>query len=373
MNDPIIPQGFKPASQAPAAPAAPAEPVAPAPDPTPAAPAPEPAPAPTPPAAPVAPAATVPDSPAAPPAPNPFEVASAGRVKSAEEFQAFLDKAAALEQKAQELEGKLALDPFGGNEYAKKVAELAKNGATPEELANFAKMQTLDLGKLDPLQAVRMAVQSDNPSWDAAMVDAYMANNLNLKAYVEGDGSDASPLDRVALSTAYRSAVDALGKMKVAAATPPSVEGQLAQQQAAAARLQSVSTVVQSVAGSLKSLKIGEGESGFEFPVDATILNNVLPVIAKQLADANVPIDPNLAVTADQQLRQIVWATQGEKILTAAIKNAESRTREKVVLEMSGQQPKSPSGQQPVGDPKAAKTRPDPMKLIFQAGTQPVL
>lgn len=350
----ITPPGFVPASDAPPAPAPSPDPVAPPID-TP------PAPADTPPA-PIEPSTPV------VPEPNPFEVASNGRVKSAEELAALIQERETLQQKALDLEAKVAQDPFGGNALAKKFAELAGQGAKVEELANFVQLQTLDVAKMEPLDAIRLSVKTSNPGWDAAMVDAYMADTLKLSAYIDGDGKDASPLDRVMLSNATKEAQANLEKLKVQSETPSSVAEVQRQQQLMAAREQSVSTVLQSVAGSLKTIKVGEGDSAFDFQIDPSVLNMAIPNMVKQFASGGQPVNESMAGAAAQQLKALVFATQGEKIVQAAIKNAESRTREKVVLEMSnGQVPGNISNPKPAPKPDAGPW-PDPSQLILRSG-----
>ena len=350
MTNLILPPGFEPATAADKVPAPAPDPVAPPVD-TPQDPPPS---DPVPPAEPVV------------PAPNPFEVASNGRVKTPEELTALIQERETLHQKALDLEGKLAIDPFGGNALAKKFAELAGQGAKVEELANFVQLQTLDVAKMDPLDAIRLSVKTLNSGWDAPMVDAYMADSLKLSAYI--DGSEPSPLDRVMLSNATREAQSNLEKLKVQSETPASVADVQRQQQMMAAREQSVSTVLQSVAGSLKTLKIGDGPDAFDFQVDESVFQMALPNLVKQFSSSNGQIDQAMAGAAQQQLEALVFATQGKKIVQAAIKNAESRTREKVVLEMSnGNAPQNTPNPKPA--PKQdAGAWPDPSELILRPG-----
>lgn len=357
MADFILPPGFVPASAAPPAPAPAPESVVPPVD--------------TPPAptdtGQTPPAPIEPSTPAVPDT-NPFEVASNGRVKSAEELAALIQEREMLQQKALDLEAKVAQDPFGGNALAKKFAELAGQGAKVEELANFVQLQTLDVAKMEPLDAIRLSIKTSNPGWDAAMVDAYMADTLKLSAYIDGDGKDASPLDRVMLSNATKEAQANLEKFKVQSETPSSVAEVQRQQQLMAAREQSVSTVLQSVAGSLKTIKVGEGDSAFDFQVDQSVLNMAIPNMVKQFAAGGQPVNESMAGAAAQQLKALVFATQGEKIVQAAIKNTESRTREKVVLEMSnGQVPGNTSNPKPAPKQDAGPW-PDPSQLILRSG-----
>lgn len=374
MSDPILPKGFVPASAP--APSAPAP--VPQPDPTPTPqlePTPiepaatAPAPAPTPDTRPAIAEPVIDDSVIA----KALEVASGGKLTSkdalAEALKRF-DEYVALQAKAGELEAKLQVDPFNGNSLAKKFAELATSGASTSELASFVQLQTLDLEKMPPLDAIRMSVQMQNPDWDAAMVDAYLADDLKLANFIEGDQDSVTPKDRVALSQAKNSAINFLSDRKVKAEVPASLEQQNAARIQQEARFTAVKNVADSVAGSFKAMKIGEGDLAFEFPVPDAFRAFAADAVSKMVAPSSAQIDNQLPGAIADQMQRMFVAAHFPQILAAHAKHVESIVREQTVKAQAGADPSTGrvvAKPAPEGQKKGLEGM-DPRNLLLRAG-----
>lgn len=370
-NDLILPPGFKPASNEPAAPAV-AEP-APASNPAPVIePAPAPVPAPEPNPAPMAPAPA-----GSAPAPEPvfddtmiakaLEVASGGAIKTKEDLMGALGARTELpeiQRRLADAEAKANKNPFA-NEIARAVNDLVLKGANPAELEQFIRVQNMDIKALEPIEAIRQAIRADYPSFDAEMVDAYMASKLGLAAYIDGD--EAKPADKVALFDAHKNAVNRLEALKVAAATPASAADLAATEQAIATKRQALLPVAKAIVASVPAIVIGEGDSAFNFPIPAAFSEQAAQQIVERAIADGWPVDDTLADRGKEMFVRMAHFVHGPDMIIAAVRHGESVGRAEALKATAGTIPQ-PGKTIPDAKPEPVKTGRasiDPAKLIL--------
>lgn len=287
-----------------------------------------------------------------------LEVASGGRLKSPVELQGLFEaqqQKALLEATVADLKAKVEVNPFA-NPVAQKVNELLAKGASGAEVEHFIRLQNTDTSKLDQLSAVRLAVQSEFPEFDAAMVDAYMSDSLGLSNFIEGDASDVTASDRVRMAKAHRDAIQKIESLKVQSETPASFQAQAQAAQVKQQQLQAYQSVAETIANSSKTVAFDiDGIGKFEFNVPQEFLAAATSELAKMGTGGAWSLDQAGVPQAQAIFKSMVGATYLDQIITSATKHAEAVTRAAVLREMSGPAPsvgnKMPGTQAPAPAP----------------------
>lgn len=133
-------------------------------------------------------------------------------------------------QEAETLRQQLERAPKMANALAEKVNDLFSKGSTPAEVQRFLEFQSIDVGGMAPVDAIKMAAKLQMPELasDAAMLDAHL-ERLGLSGATDSAQVAGSGSLRLAIAQEHKKAVDFLAQQKVAAEQPPSVANAAAQ------------------------------------------------------------------------------------------------------------------------------------------------
>lgn len=295
--------------------------------------------------APAAPATVAaPDTPADPPVidltpemiARGLEVASGGKVKDLDQLRELLEireKVPTFTAQIEELKTKVDRDPFA-SPLTKKLNDLVAAGATPDEVSHFMRMQAVDTSKLPALDAVRLAVQAENPTFDAAMVDAFMADRLGLGNAIEG--GDLTPSDRVALDVAHRDAVAKINAQKVASEVPAN-QAQLADQQAKQQALRTAyGTVAATIVDANKALQLADG---LVFNLPAEVIPHAQQFLTDTAVAGQWKMDAEGTAAASQMLQSYIYGLYGPQIVDMAVKHATAKAKQEAIQAQAGAPP----------------------------------
>jgi len=269
-------------------------------------------------------------------------VASSGKLTSPAELQSLFEakqQKELLEATVADLTAKTKVNPFV-NPVVQKVNDLYAKGATQAEVEHFIRLQSVDTSKIDQVSAVRLAVQTEYPEFDAAMVDAYLSDTLGLQNYIEGDPSELTPRDRVAMSKAHRDAVSKIESLKVKSETPASFEAQAQAAQVQQQQLKAFGTLAESVAKSNQAIAFDiEGLGDYKFNVPQEFIAAATHELAKMGLQGQWSLDEAGMPKAQAIFKSMVGATYLDQIITSAVKHAESVATMKAKREVTGPAP----------------------------------
>jgi len=153
-----------------------------------------------------------------------LDTLSGGLVKDRETFKRVTDeasRASTLQQRLNELEARQQISPFH-TPLAERINQLAGEGRSPQEILQFVELNSLDLTKLDPIEAIRRNLALSKPGWDADKIDGLIEQTLGFDPSEEG--VDLSKRQKAALQDNYEQAIEGLKKHQVAAENPAAVE-----------------------------------------------------------------------------------------------------------------------------------------------------
>lgn len=297
-----------------------------------------------------------------------LEVLSGGRIKSRDELGSYFeakDKLPTYEARMAELTQKAERDPFA-SPVARKINEMLSVGATTNEIENFVRLQNVDVAKLEPLEAIRMAVKAENPEFDSALVDAVIAEDYGLGNYIEGEQPTA--LDKARLIKAQKQAVEKINSMKVLSETPASVAQAAQQTVVQQQKQQAYQTVTKSILG----------ESKIDLNIDGDVIQFPIPqafqtVLEQQLLQLGMQgqwsLDEQGAAAAKEMARAMVVASHFDAIQKATIEHIKAKAFRAAKLDNAGPAPKmghTPPTQQPAQAQTTWEKNgwPNPSKLI---------
>lgn len=280
-----------------------------------------------------------------------LEVLSGGRVKSRDELGSYFeakDKIPTYEARMAELTAKVDRDPFA-SPVSRKINEMLSTGATTNEIENFVRLQNVDVTKLEPLEAIRMAVKAENPEFDSALVDAVIAEDYGLGNYIEGE--EPTALDKARLIKAQKQAVEKINSMKVASETPASVAQAAQQTVAQQQKQQAYHTVTKSILDSSKTIDLNVDGDIIQFPVPQafqTVLEQQLLQLGMQ---GQWSLDEQGAAAAKEMARAMVVASHFDAIQKSTIEHVKAKALRAAKMDNAGPAPKmghTPPTQQPV-------------------------
>lgn len=308
----------------------PAEPVTP-PEPTPtpqaqapAAPVQEPTPNPTPTPTPQATTPAEPTPPAAePPAPTPddsiykkLEEITSGAITDENSLRSTLERTTQLEQELNTLKSQ---NPFA-NDFSKSVNDLIAKGAKPEEIAEFARIQSLNVEEMDDRQVLITAMKMEKPYLSAEEI------NANVDQIYDGFKNEDGEIDygvSAKIKERVHEAKGFLVSSKVNASSPQSVQQNQEAEQAKQSLIQGWTQKGINVFDNLKLdglLEMGENQILAKFDIPATIKQQVIQATAQTLGYQGISLDNEK--DAQDTMRSLVYALHGPELIKQAMKTA---------------------------------------------------
>lgn len=125
-------------------------------------------------------------------------------LQSVEEIAALRDraeKAKQLEFEVLELQSKVQSDPYK-TPAARKIDQMLTEGYSVEDVVQYIKLSSVDLSKLDAIEAMRYQLQVQKPGWDKDMVEDWIVEKLGL------DGIEDLEKDRSLLTAKQRRKIE---------------------------------------------------------------------------------------------------------------------------------------------------------------------
>lgn len=269
-----------------------------------------------------------------------LEVLSGGRLKSRDEFAQIFEakeKLPTYEARLAELTAKVEQDPFA-SPVSRKINEMLASGATTNEIESFVRLQNVDPTKLDPLEAIRMAVKAENPEFDSALVDAVIAEDFGLGSYIEGE--EPSALDKARLIKAQKTAVEKINSLKVASETPASVAQQAQQTIAQQQKQAAYQSVTKSIMEASKSIPIEVDGETIQFPVPQQFQTILEQEVMKLGMSGQWTLDEQGASAAKEMAKAMVIASHFPQVLKAATAHVKSKALREAKMDSAGPAPK---------------------------------
>ena len=230
-----------------------------------------------------------------------------------------------LQEKIKAME--LANQNLFANDYVKQLNELYKNeSTTPEEIALFVKMQSLDLKNTSDIDALKLQLSMQYPELSKSQVEAAFE-----KEY--GEEADWSEGDKALIAKKAIDARKELGKIQYDSRKPESLKNQ-EQQRAAQEQTFNYWKEIENTVGVQDSFKISEKLDNdklfeFEFKLPEGAIDKIKN--ARMWHLMNGAVKRGDAETYKKEMaaftEQYIYANYGKEMMSAALKHNASTTK----------------------------------------------
>lgn len=214
-----------------------------------------------------------------------------------------------------------APNPFV-NPLVEKINSIFKEGGDTKAIRELIDLSERDLDQMSPEDKIVMQYKSEFPNADEAKIRAWMEDQY-------GTSEDRTPAQEFALLKAGRDAEKTLADKKISLETYQNEAKVQAEQQAQKQFADQVNYWTPIVEKSFNpKVALQEGDWGMEF----NLPDDAKAAIQQSMLNfsVNLPKGGDSLQKVEAFGKHMVWASYGEKILAAAIKDAVAKTTEQL-------------------------------------------
>lgn len=242
-------------------------------------------------------------------------------------YQELQEKLGRLEVERQEYSG----GPKYGNELSAKIDDLVKHGATNEQIAEFVRLQSMDLGAMNDLDKVKLHYQNEYKGASEEAILELIAEELGVDDLSELEGRASAKLMKMA-----KQANAFLEEQKVTISEPEHIKQQKQLQQQMQQQFGNWQRLLNTTySGREKhdfTLDLGDDQTyASSFPIPEEFRTHLANEVAKYAVQNNIPVTTEGYAALQDVAERMLFFKYGKEMMAATIRDVMGRTKEEVL------------------------------------------
>lgn len=246
----------------------------------------------------------------------------------------------------------------------KRIDEMSREGATPQQIVKFAALQTLELDKMSSEEMIKQKLALEKPGFSAKEIDRMFTRDFPA---LDGDADDDErDLRELNLKEKALEARKYLEDQLATAQDSKAMEAKAKREAEYQAQTQRYETVTASLMKQVEKLSYNldtnEFKYNFDFPVqhDPEIDKHIVSTVVSEAMKNNIPASDNERIKA--MVNKAFFIVYGEQMMEAMVRDNWAASNKRKVVENSNNMP-LPSGSGAPKNPPPPKTERGPVMI----------